>query len=73
MSKIKKAKKAEVFVIHYGELPLHMVKGKWNDWKPPKKMYHSESAAKTGMHYIPLSIREDCTIVRYIPEIIKID
>lgn len=70
MSKVKKAKEAEVFVIHYDGMPLHMVKDNWNDWTPPKKIYYTIGAAKTGMNYVPSLIRENCTIVRYVPEII---
>ena len=67
MSKIK-LEKAELFCIHFEGKPLHLVKGKWNDWNPPKKIYYKESAAKTGMKYVPDSIRDSCTIVKYVPE-----
>lgn len=69
MKKVKTPKEAELFAIHYQGKPLHFVKGKWNDWTPPKKVYYTESAAKTGLHYVPQLIRDECTIVRYTPEI----
>jgi hypothetical protein len=60
--------KLEVFVIHYNGTPLHMVKERWNEWRPTKKIYHSMSAAKIGMNYIPNMIKDNCEIVRYTPE-----
>lgn len=71
MSKLKPTKEAELFAIHFEGKPLHFVKGKWNDWTPPKKVYHTYTAAKIGMNYVPSLIRENCEIVRYVPEIIK--
>lgn len=67
MAKIAESK-LEVFVIHFNGTPLHMVKEKWNEWKPTKKIYHSLGAAKTGMHYIPNMIKDRCEIVKYVPE-----
>ncbi len=67
MAKITESK-LEVFVIHYNGKPLHLVKEKWNEWRPTKKIYHSMRAAKNGMNYIPNMIKDLCEIVRYTPE-----
>lgn len=68
MAKINETK-LEVFVIHFNGTPLHLVKRKWNEWKPSKKIYHSERAAKIGMNYIPELIKDSCEIVKYVPEV----
>lgn len=68
MPKINESK-LEVFVIHFNGLPLHMVKERFNEWKPSKKIYHSLTAAKIGMNYIPKLIKDQCEIVKYTPQI----
>ena len=66
--KLKTVKQAELFAIHFEGKPLHFIKGKRYDWTPPKKIYYTMGAAKAGLKYVPSLIRENCTIVRYIPE-----
>lgn len=68
MAKPKENTNIELFAIHYNGKPLHMIREKWEEWKPAKKVYYTESAAKRGMNYVPLMIKGSCEIVRYIPE-----
>lgn len=60
--------KQELFVIHFNNKPLHLIKEKYSGWKPSKKVYFTEKAAKIGLHYIPKLIKNNCEIVKYTPE-----
>lgn len=63
------AKKEEVFVLYYNGKPIHVVKGGWNDWAPPKKIYYTLGAAKCGISNLPDQVdRSKVSIKRYIPE-----
>lgn len=67
--KIKNVNNCEIFVIHFNGKPLHLVTERIYEWKPSKKVYFSERSAKCGLNYIPKLIRENCEIVKYIPEL----
>lgn len=58
----------ELFVLHFNGKPLHLVTNRFGEWRPTKKIYFTESAAKCGLKYVPEKIRQDCEIVKYVPE-----
>jgi len=60
--------KLELFVIHFNNRPLHMATNRYGQWKPTKKIYFTQSAAKSGLRFIPEVIRDSCEIVKYVPD-----
>lgn len=63
------AVKEEVFVLYYEDRPIHVRKGGWNDWSPPKKIYYTQGAAKCGITNLPDQVnRKKVSIRRYVPE-----
>lgn len=63
------AAKEEVFVLYYEGKPIHVQKGGWNDWTPPKKIYYTIGAAKCGIANLPEGVdTSKVSIKRYVPE-----
>ena len=70
MARIIKNVKPEIYVLHYNGQPLHMADTV--DWKPPKKVYFTPGAAKSGITALRAyksSLDVDkIEIVKYVPE-----
>lgn len=69
--------KEEVFVLYYEGKPLTAQKSRWNDWTPPKKIYYSRGAAKSGLTHLLHTLewkgntifdKDKFSIVRYVPD-----
>lgn len=59
----------ELYVLYYDGKPLHLIAERWNEWRPTKKVYWTESAAKVGIKNLPREIdRTRITIVPYGPK-----
>lgn len=72
--------KNEVFAIHWkGQLLHPNIWKEFSDkygtnglygWRPPKKLYYKIGHAKCALSHLPEMVRNDCKIVRYVPDIV---